>query len=305
MRPLRAAIGDAARLLISPDGLLNLAPFEAFADEQGRYLIERYRMSYLSSGRDLLRLQVARESRSAPVIVADPLFGEPPFARRGSSDDARHLAAGPGAAPMYFTPLAGAAAEARAIKGLFPDAVLVTGREATTGMLQKLDAPKILHIASHGFFREDAARDANGNPLLWSGLALAGANLKNGEIGDDGLLTALEASGLNLWGTKLVTLSGCETGVGQVRNGEGVYGLRRAFVLAGTETLVMSLWPVSDGTTREMMTWYYTGLRAGLGRGDALRQAKLVMFRRAGREHPFYWASFIQSGEWSSLDHLR
>ena len=108
-----------------------------------------------------------------------------------------------------------------------------------------------------------------------------------------------------MWGTKLVTLSGCETGVGEVRNGEGVYGLRRAFVLAGTETLVMSLWPVSDGPTREMMTSFYTGLRSGLGRGDALRTAKLLMLRRTGREHPFYWASFIQSGEWASLDHLR
>jgi CHAT domain-containing protein len=116
------------------------------------------------------------------------------------------------------------------------------------------------------------------NPLLRSGLALAGANLTRDPNGD-GILTALEAAGLNLWGTKLVTLSACDTGVGEVRNGEGVYGLRRAFVLAGAETLVMSLWPVSDYMTREMMTAYYTGLRAGLGRGDALRHAKLAMLR--------------------------
>jgi len=161
----------------------------------------------------------------------------------------------------------------------------------------------MLHIASHGFFLPDACAAVE-NPLLRSGLALAGANLRQDAHGD-GILTAMEASGLDLWGTRLVTLSACDTGLGEVHNGEGVYGLRRAFVLAGTETLVMSLWPVSDGTTREMMTWYYTGLRAGLGRGDALRQAKLVMLRRTGREHPFYWASFIQSGEWASLDHLR
>ena len=107
---------------------------------------------------------------------------------------------------------------------------------------------------------------------------------------------------MNLWGTKLVTLSACDTGVGEVRNGEGVYGLRRAFMLAGTETLVMSLWPVSDNVTRELMTAYYTGLKEGLGRGEALRRVKLNMLRRKDRQHPFYWASFIQSGEWANLD---
>jgi CHAT domain-containing protein len=79
----------------------------------------------------------------------------------------------------------------------------------------------------------------------------------------------------------------------------------RAFVLAGTETLVMSLWQVSDAVARETMVTYYTGLRAGLGRGDALRQAKLAMLRQKGRRHPYYWASFIQSGEWASLDGAR
>ena len=84
-----------------------------------------------------------------------------------------------------------------------------------------------------------------------------------------------------------------------------MYGLRRAFVLAGAETVVMSLWPVSDYVARETMVAYYTGLRAGLGRGDALRQAKLAMLKRKDRRHPFYWASFIQSGAWTSLDGSR
>ena len=115
------------------------------------------------------------------------------------------------------------------------------------------------------------------------------------------VLTALEASNLNLWGTQLVTLSACDTGIGQVRNGEGVYGLRRSFFLAGAETLVMSLWPISDYVTREMMTGYYTGLANGLGRGDALRRAQLAMLARQNRRHPFYWASFIQAGDWRPI----
>ena len=91
---------------------------------------------------------------------------------------------------------------------------------------------------------------------------------------------------LNLWGTKLVTLSACDTGFGVVRNGEGVYGLRRAFFLAGAESLVMSLWPVSDLVTREMMTGYYAGLKEGLGRGAALRRMQLQMLKRHGPRAP-------------------
>ncbi len=291
MQPLRAAIGDATRLLVSPDGELNLVPFEAMVDERGRYLVERYAISYLTSGRDLLRLRVPRQSRSGPVVFADPLFGEP-ATRHG-------VTTGADVASMYFAPLPATAGEARTIKALFPDATIFSGPRATKAALQRVDAPRMLHIAAHGFFLGDA-RARVVNPLLRSGLAFAGANLANAQ--DASILTALEASGLNLWGTKLVTLSACDTGIGDVRNGEGVYGLRRAFVLAGTETLVMTLWPVGDAIARETMVSYYTELRSGLGRGDALRQSKLAMLRRPGREHPYYWAAFIQSGEWASLE---
>jgi len=99
-----------------------------------------------------------------------------------------------------------------------------------------------------------------------------------------------------------VTLSAFESGVGEVKNGEGVYGLRRAFFLAGAESVVMSLWSVSDRVTQEVMTAYYTGLKNGLGRGEALRQAQLAMLKRGDRRHPFYCASFIQAGDWRSLD---
>ncbi len=311
MRRLRPFLGDATRLLVSPDGELNLVPFEALVDERGGYLIERYAIGYVTSGRDLLRMQVTRPSHGKPVIFADPLFGEPAATPRNGARGATPpvtaggVTAGDLLSTVYFAPLAASAEEARAIKALFPDATLVTGPRATKAVLQGVRAPLLLHIASHGFFLEDAARAggpgaAGENPLLRSGLALAGANLTRGGHGD-GILTALEAAGLDLWGTKLVTLSGCDTGIGEVRNGEGVYGLRRAFVLAGAETLVMSLWPVSDSIARDAMVAYYAGLRAGLGRADALRQAKLAMMKRPNRRHPYYWAGFIQSGEWTPL----
>jgi CHAT domain-containing protein len=321
MQPVRKLIGDAKQLLISPDGELNLIPFEALVDERGRYLVENHSIAYLTSGRDLLRMEVPRESRNRPVVFADPLFGEPQPAISSPSGSTtlislarqRSVTTGGDLSTVYFAPLAGTAEEARSIKTLFPEAEVLTGQQATKAALKRVEAPRVLHIATHGFFLDtgDSANAPTGtraisakvdikNPLLRSGLALAGANLnRNGS--DGGILTALEASNLNLWGTKVVTLSACETGVGEVKNFEGVYGLRRAFFLAGAETLLMSLWPVSDRVTRETMTAFYTGLKEGLGRGEALRQAQLAMLKRKDRQHPFYWASFILGGEWRNL----
>src|SRR2546423_1745978 len=310
MRPARALAGDAAQLLISPDGELNLIPFEALVDERGHYLVESYAFTYLTSGRDLLRMQVARESKGQPTIVANPSLGEPaalqlarvsatckpaaPERARRSVTAARDLS------EVYFAPLTATADEASAIKKLFHEADLLTGGRATESALKKINAPRVLHIATHGFFLQDAETAADGvqiaargaaanagieNPLLRSGLALAGANVRGG-VGDDGILTALEASGLNLWGTKLVVLSACDTGLGEVRNGEGVYGLRRAFVLAGAESLLMSLLPVSDYSTPTLMTSYYRNLKQGFGRGDSLRRVRVLKTDAAGGAFP-------------------
>jgi len=328
MEPLQELIGDATKLLVSPDGELNLIPLEALVDAQNRYLVERYSFSYVT-GRDLLRLRIARESKTAPVVVANPLFGEPQAASNSPASSSlalnrsrqkrvprRDSMTGPDLSRVYFAPLTSTATEAQAIKALYPEAKIMSGADATETSLKQVAAPSILHIATHGFFlsdKPDSSREAPDstrgvnattkieNPLLRSGLALAEANLHT-STGDDGILTALEAAGLNLWGTKLVILSACDTGLGEIKNGEGVFGLRRAFVLAGTETLVMSLWQVSDYVTREIMTDYYKGLRQGLGRGDALRQVQLSMLKRNNRQHPFYWASFIQAGEWANLE---
>jgi CHAT domain-containing protein len=324
LQPLIAATADSKRLIVSPDGGLNLVPFEALMDEQGRYLLSQRDISYVSSGRDLLRLAGKPAKSSAPVIVADPDFGEPDAAaakatHRGT-DVRRSVTMAPDLTTVYFGSLAGTAREARYLKALFPDASLLTRDSASKANLKSLASPVILHIATHGFFLDHEARlhassgaaDPRGiratstveNPLLRSGLALAGANL-NKDDSEEGILTALEAANLNLWGTKLVTLSACDTGVGEIKNGEGVYGLRRAFVLAGAETLVMSLWPVSDSVTRQLMGDYYRGLKEGLGRGNALQRARLAMMSRAARTHPYYWASFIQAGEWANLDGAR
>lgn len=324
MRPIRKALGDTHQLFISPDGALNLIPFAALVDEQGQYLVENYSITYLTSGRDLLRYQVESESKQGPVVIADPLF----TARRSS--DTRPAADRSGGvngrrsadmAQLKFGPLPGTADEAKAIAAILPQAKVLTQAQATEAALKEVASPRILHIATHGFFLNDrppqtssgspnaAAETENGsvelrgeNPLLRSGLALTGANQRLDESGGDGLITALEASGLNLWGTKLVVLSACETGVGDVRNGEGVYGLRRALVIAGAESQVMSLWKVDDTATRRLMTNYYERLQSGEGRTEALRQVQIDVLKKGERTHPFYWAGFIQSGDWRGLN---
>ena len=333
LQPIASRLDGATHLILSPDGELQLIPFDGLIDARGRYLVERYSTTYLTTGRDLLRLRVERPSKNNPLIVADPFFGEPgsesvdeakvatvASAKAAAAGGARRsVTVGQDLSSVYFAPLAGTALEARSIKALFPNATVLSGKQVTEAAIKRIEAPSILHIATHGFFLEDSeSRKVEHshsatvtqttmvpeNPLLRSGLALSGANLrKSGD--ENGILTALQASGLNLWGTKLVTLSACDTGIGEVRDGEGVYGLRRAFFLAGAQSLVMSLWPVSDAVTREMMVDYYTGLKHGLGRGEALRQAELAMLKRKGRQHPFYWASFIESGEWANLDGQR
>ena len=143
------------------------------------------------------------------------------------------------------------------------------------------------------------------NPLLRSGLVLAGANHLGEEEDiegtEDGILTALEISGLPLWGTDLVVLSACETGVGAVRRGEGVFGLRRAFQLAGAKTVVMSLWSVSDIVTQELMVDFYRRIISGTGKAKAMQEASLALMRarreKEGAAHPFFWAAFVCVGE--------
>ncbi len=170
-------------------------------------------------------------------------------------------------------------------------------------------APWILHLATHGFFcpAPDISGSVLENPLLRCGLAFAGANLvitgncRLGANQEDGLFSALEASALNLIGTELVVLPSCETGVGEIKNCEGVYGLRRAFQHAGARTIIMSLWKAQDKETRELMEAFYNNWMSGDTKKEALRKAalKILNDHRAKGEstHPLLWGGFVLLGD--------
>lgn len=318
-------------LIISPDGDLSLVPFGALITEEGKFLAEKYTITYVSSGRDLLRFDEREIKSSAPMLVANPDYDAP------SESNQPPLAEAPkGSLPLLarvkFPPLPGTAEEAEGIRHIVPGPIVELQREATETAVKRVSGPKILHIATHGFFLDETGSAAKGkrglelevpakslptvkdppaedsgakvevlNPMFLSGLALAGANVRKGQT-DDGILTAYEASALDLSGTELVVLSACETGIGSRVAREGVRGLRRALVLAGAETQVMSLWQVDDEATRDLMTNYYQGMfQKGLGRGEAMRQAQSTIRAQPGRQHPFYWASFIVSGNWAPI----
>ena len=344
--PIKNAVGDAKTLYIAPDGDLNLIPFGALQDETGQYLLESYRINYLSSGRDLLGYENKTGNDGKTLIIADPDYDmtgsdrvaasktllsvneqkeqTEEVALRGESRS-RDLSL------TKWNRLPGTRKEAEEIreilKGDNPKDYM--DKSALEEIMKEVRSPRRIHIATHGFFMEDqddmellnsgtrgqtfisGEGTFSGvpikmeNPLLRCGLVLAGANRMGTEKlpdgCDDGILTALEITGIPLTGTDLVVLSACETGLGKTKCGEGVFGLRRAFQLAGARTVVMSLWSVPDKQTQELMTDYYQRMKNGESKSEALRNAKLAMMKsrrkETGSSHPFFWASFISVGE--------
>ena len=303
MAPVREHLSqDARQVFLSPDGALNLVPFAALMDEQERFLVEHYELTYLTSGTELVHRPAARPRRSAPLVLADPDYGTP----------------GSGAAAV-FRRLPGFAREARSVGAALPGATVLTGPQATEARLKAAHGPWVLHLTTHGgtqgpgcMATPAATPGAPGNRSLATqvraGIALANANAcqSPATVGqsaqDDGWLSALEVAALDLHGTRLVALSACETGVGNSDRSAGIYGLRRALVLAGAETHMVSLWSVSDGATSYLMEAYYRNLQQGAGRSEAMRQVQLEMLADPMRRHPFFWASFIVSGDPAPLE---
>ena len=338
-QPLLPLLGDTRRLFLSPDGQLALVPFAALHDGK-QFLVDAFDFTYVPSGKSLLPRPEESAPPGSVVVLADPDFRAPLQVASLSKEDAPAedapalatrtmpgerffslLRADLGQRAWDATPLPGTRQEAEAIQRLLPQAQLFLGPEATKERLLQLPPPGILHLATHGFFLEDVPQPrgsravghfgalgedtqapSSQDPLLRSGLVLAGASAGSSPTPTplgNALVTALELAGLNLWGTQLVVLSACDTGRGDVRIGQGVYGLRRAFLVAGAETVVMSLWKVNDETTRELMEVYYRNLLAGQGRATALREAMREL--RRTRPHPHHWAPFLAMGQETPL----
>jgi len=334
-QPLEKPLAGAERVYLSPDGVLNQVSWAVLSSPDGKALSDQYDLRLVSSTKDLLRQPRAPGSQSA-VLVGNPKFemedSEQRAAVRGVAPAQPVLlasAAGGGTGlrsrdPLRgaLTPLPGTKVEVESVAKLLHASGwhtdTYTESRALEEAVKQVRQPRVLHLATHGFFLPDqqVKRRAEmlgveetptmDDPMLRSGLFLAGAERTVVESNppadlEDGVLTAYEATQLNLQGTELVVLSACETGLGKVETGEGVFGLRRALQIAGAESVMMTMWSVPDRETQELMSLFYQKWLSGKDKHQALREAQQEMRQkvkaRYGHDLPFYWGAFVLVGK--------
>jgi CHAT domain-containing protein len=322
LEPLQKAAGPAKVWFVAPDGELWLYPWAALPTADG-YLAEVVDVRYVTSGRDVLPRQSSPASGEA-VIVADPDFD----AGSGRERAAKEAPGGErGIASLLgrVVRLPGTAIEAQAVAPKLAaltarEPKQFTGEQATERRLRAAGRPRVLILATHGFFlppdsKHRAARDdwfqsltlaltfgdEAVNPLRRSGLLLAGCNREPESGDDDGVLTGLDVLGLDLRGCELVVLSACETGLGEVRHGEGVGGLRQAFLAAGAERVMSTLWQVPDLESARLMARCFELQAGGQPAAAALRKSQLEAVQRRREKnaaaHPFFWAAYTLTGQ--------
>ncbi len=339
-KPLEQALTGKTRVYLSADGILNQIPIGLIPMPDGKLLMERYDLRLVSSTKDILR-EAGAQGPKAALLVGDPLFSltedEQTAAVHKLSSTKSHANQGQAhlttaaleknnqsrdltGTTLKQLPWTGA--EVTAIAGLMQSngwkATSYTQEVALKQIVEQAGSQRVIHLATHGFFLPDEekqpAKIAHGgphtagleDPMLRSGLYFSGANRtlagKPAPDGlDNGVLTALEAGNLNLTGTELVVLSACNTGQGEVQNGEGVFGLRRALQEAGAQAVMMSLWSVPDKETLELMQIFYSKWLSGTEKHEALKQAQLEMREKVKQAHdghdlPYYWGAFVMVG---------
>lgn len=314
---LEPALQGASSIYYSPSGLLHRLNPEAIQRKDGSRLADHYTLIKTGSTRQLAAAGDTQEKYKTAVLFggiqydADSSSMTMPAAAETRSFDFSE--ADSTLRRNYWKFLDATTRETQSINRQLGKAgyttTLKTGLGASEDVLKNIQSPTVLHIATHGFFFPDPANNAassaeesvfklSKNPMMRSGLLLAGANhawqtgrpLRPGT--EDGILTAYEISLMNLTGTELVVLSACETGLGDLSGNEGVYGLQRAFKIAGAKYLLMSLWKVPDAQTEALMTLFYQKwLEGPMTIHDAFRAAQSEI--RAKNPNPYFWAGFV------------
>jgi CHAT domain-containing protein len=302
--PLKKYIKDNSVVYFSPDGVYNQINIETLISPEGKAVIDNHEIITISSTRDLLRKKISTTKKKGDVLESNSiaLFGNPTYYTTTIDENST----------TKIDQLLGAEKEVKEIFNLTKksswNSKLYIGNIAEEDSVKALKNPKVFHIATHGFFLEDAQNSSvmlnddklYRNPLLRSGLLLknGGTLLQNSKVAEfntqDGVLTAYEAMNLNFDNTDLVVLSACETGLGEVQIGEGVYGLQRSFLVAGAQSIIMSLFKVNDEVTQEMMMSFYAKLIKHSDRRKAFIEAKKEIKQKY--QDPIFWGSFVMIG---------
>ena len=343
-KPLEKSLNGKTRVYLAPDGILNELPLGIIPGPDGKLQMEKYDLRLVTSTRDILR-SAPSEGAETALLVGNPVFDlsedqqiaalqklglpheEVRVTALAGSDVSKEVSRDQDTITA-LPRLPGTGAEVNAIAELMKahewKASVYTDELALKRVVEGVSSPRVVHLATHGFFLPDQrdksdraglARSGGGvnptsgleDPMLRSGLFFAGADrtlagTATAEGLDNGVLTAMEAGNLNLTGTELVVLSACDTGRGEVKNGEGVFGLRRALEEAGAQEVLMSLWPVPDAETLELMKRFYAKWLGGMEIHQALKEAQLEMRETVkashdGRDLPVYWGAFVLVGK--------
>ena len=289
-------MSDVKKLIISPDGVLNLLPFEVLID-YNKYLIEEKKIVYVSSGKEFLKAYREKNSvsKSNDIVVFSYLDYENTDGLMKTMESAKQTKSlVHGGQPV--AKLTATKDEGETIKDIFTQNSVQTYSEkrGTKEVLNALKSPKILHISTHSFYGKNDKRDVDS--LLKLGMALSGYNNYVLKLDTRGIMSALEFSNINLYNTELVLFSSCQSGRGDIHSSEGVYGLNKGAKLAGAKRVISTLWSVDAKKSLELTNRFYEHLKENNFKGytDALRETKKEMIKKG--YHPFFWAGFVENG---------
>lgn len=282
-------LGGADKIYLSADGVYNQISLNTLKTPEGTYLVQEKEVIHVGNIGDLLEEESGRGVSKSAFLLGFPTYG--------SAD---------------ISPLPGTGKEVNMVSQALSSngyrVKTLTANQATESAFKQVNSPQLIHVATHGYFMQDVPSKgsvfgvqmeyAKNNPLLRSGLLLAGASTDgvndntSFDENDNGILTAYEAMYLPLQNTELVVLSACETGTGDVKSGEGVYGLQRAFTVAGAKRLVMSLWKVDDTATQLLMSGFYDNwVNKGIEPAEAFRESQITLMK--AYPEPYYWGAFV------------
>ena len=310
-KPIVEAVGETTTIYLSADGVYNQINLEAIPTSEGKYVLDNSNIILVSNTRELVKIK-GQKKQTPPTENIALMFGDPTYyVRSEGATDNEELSRSIGMSEVQRLP--GTRAEVVELEKLLRENGWKTQDylelKAGEDQVKLMQSPKVFHIATHGFFQPAVQENnifaglneakAYDNPLLRSGLLMAGAGDILNESAynynsESGILTAYEAMNLNLDQTDLVVLSACETGLGEVEAGEGVYGLQRAFLVAGAKTIIMSLFKVSDEATQELMIKFYQKWIATGDKRKAFVDAKKEI--RNEYRDPIYWGPFVMIG---------